>query len=157
MELSQRSRTRTPIRSPLCESEASQLATDAQAAAIVGEDDDEEEELAAAADDEEDEQIRWTLEAATAVEPGVAAAERSITEELDELVEPQLHFRWRACWGNMERGAIATAACCLRNKPIGGVTEAMVWRWADETVEGQKPRLAKIDSLTATLYYTTGC
>ncbi|KAF3027918.1 hypothetical protein E8E12_000484, partial [Didymella heteroderae] len=76
---------------------ASQLATDAQAAAIVGEDDDEEEELAAAADDEEDEQIRWTLEAATAVEPGVAAAERSITEELDELVEPQLHFRWRAC------------------------------------------------------------
>jgi hypothetical protein len=87
MEPSQRSRTRTPIRSPLCESEASQLATDAQAAAILGEDDDEEEELAAAADDEEDEQIRWTLEAATAVEPGVVAAERSITEELEELVK----------------------------------------------------------------------
>ena len=31
-----------------------------------------------------------------------------------------------------------------------------MWRWADETVEGQKPQVAKIDSLTATLYYTTG-
>ena len=72
------------------------------------------------------------------------------------LIEPHLHFRWRACWGNMERGAIATAACFSRNKPIGGVTEAMVWRWADETVEGQKPWVAKIDSLTATLNYING-
>lgn len=31
-----------------------------------------------------------------------------------------------------------------------------MWRWADETVEGQKPRVAKMDSLTATLYYTIG-
>lgn len=148
-------RTRTPIRSPLFEPEASQLATDAHAAAILGEDDDDEEELEAV-DDEEDEQVQRSLEAATAVEDGVTAAERSITEELQELVDPHLHFRWRACWGTMERGAIATAARSSRNKSIGSVTEAIVWRWADETVEGQKPRVAKIDSLTATLYYTTG-
>jgi hypothetical protein len=49
--------------------------------------------------------------------------------------------------GNMERVAIVTAACFSRNKPIGGVTEAIVWRWADETVEGQKPRVAKIVAL----------
>jgi hypothetical protein len=108
-----------------------------------------------AVDDEEDEQVQWSLEAATAVEGGVTA-ERSITEELQELVDPYLHFRWRACWGNMERGVIATAARFSRNKSIGSVTEATVWRWADETVEGQKPRVAKMDSLTATLYYTIG-
>ena len=68
------------------------------------------------------------LEAATAVEGGVAAAERSITEELQELVNPYLHFRWRACWGNIERSAIATAACSSRNKSIRGVTKAIVWR-----------------------------
>ena len=133
-------RSRTPIRNPLFEPEASQLTTDTQAAAILGEDDDEEEELEAAED--EDQQVQWALDSATAVEElagdshGVAAAEQSVTEGLEVLIEPHLHFRWRACWGNMERGAIATAACFSRNKPIGGVTEAMVWRWADETVEG---------------------
>jgi hypothetical protein len=78
-----RGRTRTPIRSPLFEPEASQLATDAQAAAILREnDDDDEEELAAAADDEGDKKVRWTLEAATAIEP---------------VVELHSHVRWRAC------------------------------------------------------------
>ena len=32
------------------------------------------------------------------------------------------------------------------------VTEEKLWRWADGVVEGQKPRVATIDSLTATLY-----
>ncbi|KAF1357619.1 hypothetical protein EJ07DRAFT_157614 [Lizonia empirigonia] len=85
-----------------------------------------------------------------------AAPSRGITEELEELIEPHLHFRWRACWGNMERALIAAACRFARSKPIGGVTEAMVWQWADKTVEEQKPRVAKVDSLTATLYYTNG-
>ncbi|KAF1363299.1 hypothetical protein EJ07DRAFT_174010 [Lizonia empirigonia] len=157
-------RSRTPIRSPLFEPEASQLATDAQAAAILGEDDNEVEELEPV--DDEDQQVQWALEAATAVEEpagnsrsvaAVAAApSRGITEELEELIEPHLHFRWRACWGNMERALIAAACRFARSKPIGGVTEAMVWQWADKTVEEQKPRVAKVDSLTATLYCTNG-
>lgn len=97
LEPSQRSRTRTPIRSPLFEPEASQLATDAQAAAILREDDNKEEELADNEQDKQDKQVQWTLEAATAVEPSVATAERSITEELEELIKPRLHFRWQAC------------------------------------------------------------
>lgn len=51
--------------------------------------------------------------------PGIAAAAAASaalsnqqladdTEEVDE--EPHLHFRWRACWGTMEQGAIAAAA-----------------------------------------------
>jgi hypothetical protein len=32
------------------------------------------------------------------------------------------------------------------------VTEEKLWRWADGVVEGQKPRVATTDSLTATLY-----
>ncbi|KAF1361093.1 hypothetical protein EJ07DRAFT_154450 [Lizonia empirigonia] len=155
---------RTPIRSPLFEPEASQLATDAQAAAILGEDDNEVEELEPV--DDEDQQVQWALEAATAVEElagnsrsvaAVAAApSRGITEELEELIEPHLHFRWRACWGNMERALIAAACRFARSKPTGGVTEAIVWQWADKTVEEQKPWVAKVDSLTATLYYTNG-
>lgn len=138
LEPSQRSRT--PIQSPLFEPEASQLATDAQAAAILGEDDDEEEEELGPVE-EEDQQVQWALDAATAVE---------------EPIEPHLHFRWRACWGNMERALIAAACRAARGKPLGSMTEAMVWRWADETVEAQRPRVAKTDGLTATLYYTNG-
>jgi hypothetical protein len=36
------------------------------------------------------------------------------------------------------------------------VSDKKLWRWADEVVESQKPRGAKIESLTATLYYTSG-
>lgn len=87
MELLQRSYTRTLIQSPLCKSKASQLATNAQAAAILREDNNKEEELTAAADNKEDKQIQQTLEAATAVEPGIIAAKQSIIEELEELIK----------------------------------------------------------------------
>jgi hypothetical protein len=30
------------------------------------------------------------------------------TEEVDE--EPKLHFRWRACWGAMEKNSIPSAS-----------------------------------------------
>lgn len=36
------------------------------------------------------------------------------------------------------------------------VSEDKVWRWADGVIESQKPRVSKIESLTATLYYTSG-
>ena len=98
----------------------SQLVTDAHAADILGEDKNEDESVDAAADDD-DEPVQNVLEVVTGAEdsPGVAAAaaaaasparstQRGVTEELEALVEPRLHFRWRACWGTMERGAIAT-------------------------------------------------
>lgn len=170
---SQRSRD-TP--SPLFEPEASQLATDAHAAEILGEDDDEMpvEETP----DDEDAVVEFALQAASAVEsegvgeqaadsngssPSVAAPAsaaqssqqqhlESQDEEIDEV--PHLHFRWRACWCTIERGAIATAARATRNKSMYSISEDSLWQWAGEVVEGQKPRVAKIDSLTATLYYT---
>jgi hypothetical protein len=146
------------------------------AAEILGEDDDEEETINATADD--DEQVDFALRAAEAVErvseqpaaaatasgsPGVVAAataarlsQQQPLESQIEAVgeEPHLHFRWRACWGAMEKNAIAAAARFARNKTMYSVSEDKVWRWAEEVVERQQPRVANIDSLTATLYYS---
>jgi hypothetical protein len=155
--------------------EASQLATDAHAADIFGEDEDEEPEVDATADDEE--QIeRVGDETVGAVSelpgenpagglPGVAAAAtaarfsqqqrlESRAEIIDE--EPHLHWRYRACWGTIEKNAIASAFSFKRRKPLFTVSEDSVWRWADGVVETQLPRVGKIESLTATLYYTSG-
>jgi hypothetical protein len=166
------------ILGPIFEPEApSQLATDT--ADIPGEDEDEEEAVDATADDE-DGPVEFALRAATAEEdegvseraadgagdsPGVAVAAsaaqssqrqrlESHNEEIDE--EPHLHFRYRVFWGSVEKNAIASASDSRRNKPMYTVSEDKVWRWADGVIESQKPRVGKIESLTATLYYTSG-
>jgi hypothetical protein len=167
--------------SSLFEPEASQLASDAQAAAILGEDNDKEEVLDAGDDsdnEDEDPAVRYALDAAGAVDEVSAAAavpeglpDVAITAMLaqssgqqrpklqNEEIEEELHlyFRWRACWGTTERGAIATAACAKRNRPLYSISEEKLWQWAGEVVEQQKPRAAEISSLTATLYYTNSC
>lgn len=56
----------------------------------------------------------------------------------------------------MEKSAIASAFDFKRRKPLFTVSENSVWQWADGVVESQKPRVSKIESLTATLYYTNG-
>ena len=176
-------RSREPARqryrdtpSPLFEPpEASQLVTDAHAADILGEDEDEELEVNATADDEEQiECVREETGGAVSERPaenpaggspGVAAAataaqssqqQRSVSRAqiIDE--EPHLHWRYRACWGTMEKSAIASAFDFKRRKPLFTVSENSVWQWADGVVESQKPRVSKIESLTATLYYTNG-
>ena len=48
----------------------------------------------------------------------------SQNEAIDE--EPHLHFRWRACWGTMEKNVIASAARFARNKPMYSVSEEKV-------------------------------
>ncbi|CAG5179630.1 uncharacterized protein ALTATR162_LOCUS9382 [Alternaria atra] len=177
-----RSRVPTPQRnhdipSPVFEPEApSQLTTDT--ADILGE--DEDEEVFDTTADDEDRPVEFALRAATAKEdkgvseraaggagdsPGVAVAAsaaqssqrqrlESQNEEVDE--EPHLHFRYRAFWGSVEKNAIASASDSRRNKPMYTVSEDKVWRWADSVIESQKPRVSKIESLTATLYYTSG-
>ncbi|KAF1934929.1 hypothetical protein EJ02DRAFT_460815 [Clathrospora elynae] len=97
------------IASPIFEPEASQLATNAQAADILREDNNEEELVEATADGGEESSGGVSEQAATAAGAslGVGAAtaastawsmqQRSVTEELDALIGPHLHFRWRAC------------------------------------------------------------
>ena len=177
-------RSREPTRqrdrqtpSPLFEpAQASQLATDAHAADILGEDEDEEPEIDATADDNEQVEGGGGVETRGAVSelpaenpaggsPSVAAAataaqsnQRQQTESRAQIIdeEPHLHWRYRACWGTMEKSAIASAYGFKRRKPLFTVSEDSVWRWADGVVETQKPRVSKIESLTATLYYTSG-
>ncbi|KAJ8113858.1 hypothetical protein OPT61_g4114 [Boeremia exigua] len=153
--------------SPLFEPDPSQLVS--TAADILGEDEDEEELFNLAADDDnevEDEAVRHALAAATAVEPGgsteqpaivTASAAQSTQQQqrasLEINNEAHLHFRWRACWGSMEKNAIASASRFTRNKRMSSVSESELWQWADRVVESQKPRVAKVDCLTATLYH----
>ena len=167
--------------SPLFEPEQSQLAIQAQADNILGfaEDEDEVEEQPDPLPEEEE--VTWEGAVsggegdhepagggeAAAGDSSVAAAALSTApstqparqledleeEEVDET--PHLHFRWRACWGAMEKNAIASACKALRNKPLYVTNKEKVWRWAEEVVVSQKPRVAKIESLTATLYYST--
>ena len=56
----------------------------------------------------------------------------------------------------MEKNSIPSASRFARNKHMFTVSDGKLWRWADEVVESQRPRSAKIESLTATLYYTGG-
>jgi hypothetical protein len=149
--------------------------TASQVASIPAEDEDDEEEFANDAADDDDEPVQNMLDAVRAVEepaaartvgsPGVAAAAtvaqstqqqrpESRVEEID--AEPHLHFRYRAWWGAIEKNGIASASNSRRNKALYTVNEDKVWRWADGVVELQKPRVANIESLTATLYYTSG-
>ena len=155
--------------------EASQLATDTHAADILWEDEDEEPEVDATADDEE--QIeRVGEETVGAVSeppadnpargsPGVAAAATAARSSQQQRLEsraeitdeePYLHWRYRACWGTIEKNVIASAFSFKRRKPLFTMSEDSVWRWADGVVETQLPRVGKIETLTATLYYTSG-
>ena len=129
--------------SPLFVPDASQLATDAQAAEIQGEYEDEED----TGEGEEVEEQPTTAATPTAV-PIAAQVE---SNSLDE--EPHLHIRWRAYWGAMEKNAIPSAARFARNKPMYAINADKLWRWADEVIQGQLPRIGQISSLTATLYY----
>ncbi|KAH7349218.1 hypothetical protein BKA66DRAFT_476703 [Pyrenochaeta sp. MPI-SDFR-AT-0127] len=161
---SQPARTSTaPRASPSPLFEPSQLAIDAQTDDIldIAEDDDVEEE-----DDPVPEDAGETAAAAATVvsdAAGVVGENSPIAatghepaaaspEEFSE--EPKLHIRWRACWGDMEKNTIPSASNSARNKELYTVREERLWRWADEVVESQKPRGAKIESLTATLYYS---
>ncbi|OSS43245.1 hypothetical protein B5807_12114 [Epicoccum nigrum] len=136
----------------------------------LAEDEDVEEQAADAGlddDNEIDEQVEDALAAATAVEevtadsPGEATAvsaqssqaQRPESEQVDE--EPHLHWNYRAWW-TLGKNLIPQAAVAKRNKPLYTVDEDRVWQWADGVVEKQLPRVAIIDSLTATLYYTSG-
>ncbi|KAF2633484.1 hypothetical protein BU25DRAFT_329187 [Macroventuria anomochaeta] len=141
-------------------------------ALFVAEDEDVVEESAADAglddDNEVDEQVENALAAATAVgevtagSPGSATAaslaqssqpQRPESEQIDE--EPHLHWNYCAWW-TLGKNSIPQAAVARRNKPLYTVDEDRVWQWADGVVEKQLPRVAIIDSLTATLYYTSG-
>jgi hypothetical protein len=141
-----------------------------EAALFVAEDEDVEEQAADARlddDNEIDEQVEDALAAATAVEevtadsPGEATAvsaqssqaQRPESEQIDE--EPHLHWNYRAWW-TLGKNLIPQAAVAKRNKPLYTVDKDRVWQWADGVVEKQLPRVAIIDSLTATLYYTSG-
>jgi hypothetical protein len=173
-----RSSTPAPV-SPLCEptAESSQLAVDAQTDNTFEtfEDDNAEEEEDPLPEEEEAATMASEHAAsATGDSPGVAAAaaaaaaaatsvasssqsqrqSAAATEEVEE--EPKLHFRWRACWGTMEKNLIPSASRFARNKHMYTVSDEKLWRWADGVVKSQKPRGAKIESLTATLYYTGG-
>lgn len=136
---------------------ASQLATNVHAANILGEDEDEELEVDGTADDEEpiepaeEETMGAVSESPVEYHVGCSPAR---AETIDE--EPHLHWRYRACWGTMEKNAIASAFAFKRRKPLYTVSENNVWGWADGIVEMQLPRTSKIESLTATLYYTNG-
>jgi hypothetical protein len=68
-------------------------------------------------------------------------------------IYPHLHWNYRAWW-TLGNNLIPQAAVAKRNKPLYTVDEDRVWQWADGVVEKQLPRVAIIDSLTATLYYT---
>ena len=83
----------------------------------------------------------------------MSQAQRPELEQLDE--EPHLHWNYRAWW-TLGKNPIPHAAVAKRNKPLYTVDEDRVWQWADGVVEKQLPRVAIIDSLTATLYYTSG-
>jgi hypothetical protein len=118
-----------------------------------------------AATAEEDEGVSERAAGGAGDSPGVAVAAsaaqssqqqclESQNEEIDE--GPHLHFQYRAFWGSVEKNAIASASDTRHNKPLYTVSEDKVWQWADGVIESQKPRVRKIESLTATLYYTSG-
>lgn len=139
------------------------------------EEDEEAEEPAADAelddDNEADEQVENTLAAATAVEevtggsPGSATAVSlacsSQPQRLESRVEvtdeePHLHWNYRGWWTSLGKTPTPQAAVSRRNKPLYSVDEDMVRQWVEGGVEQLLPRVEVVDSLTATLYCTSG-
>ncbi|KAF2622922.1 hypothetical protein BU25DRAFT_414916 [Macroventuria anomochaeta] len=92
--------------------------------------------------------------AASVTQPSQPQRPESQVEQIDE--EPHLHWNYHAWWMSLGKNPIPSAAVSRCKKPLYTVNEDKVWQWADGVVDTQRPWAAIIDSLTATLYYTSG-
>ena len=118
--------TRPLRRSPLFEPEATPAAlSDGRGDSILGVEDDTE--------DEDPEPAAAASEAAEAEDIGVAAAAAAAAVEYfahlgeeDLAVDPLVHIRWRACFSNMEKNAIASACDYKRNCCLGRLNKVEV-------------------------------
>jgi hypothetical protein len=128
-----------PPPSPLFEPEATQAS---QSAALEDEDDD------TGVDTGDDQELERQVDTVTPASRLQTTPQATLVDE-----EPHIHVRWRACWGSMDKNPIPSAARFARNKPVYAITSEKIWRWADEVIQSQLPRIAQLSSLTATLYY----
>ena len=82
------------------------------------------------------------------MEPGVAPA----TPEQEIVLDPTLDVRWRACWGDLERNAIAQACDCDLAIRLSRLTSTRTWDWVDGVLADVLPRVATVVSLVAVVY-----
>jgi hypothetical protein len=144
--------TRSLRRSPLFEPEATPAAlSDGRGDSILGVDDDTE--------DEDPEPAAVAGEVAEAEDIGIAAAAAAAAVgyfahlgEDDLGVDPLVHLRWRACFGDMEKNAIASACDYERNRRFGELNEVKVWQWVDRVIHDLKPRKVRVASLCVVVY-----
>jgi hypothetical protein len=64
---------------------------------------------------------------------------------ISAIPDPIVHIRYRACFGDLEKNAIASAYDTARDKHS-------VWSWVDGVIDDLKPRRARISTLCAVVY-----
>jgi hypothetical protein len=144
--------------SSLFEPSCTQSAIDAQADDIVGDEDKDRSNIEALEGDDEAETgvadaVGGTRDAQidtenAVLEPRVTPA----TPEQEIVFDPTLDVRWRACWGDLERNAIAQACDCNPAIRLSRLTSTGTWDWVDGVLADVLPRVGIVVSLVAVVY-----
>jgi hypothetical protein len=144
--------------SPLFEPSCMQSVIDARADDIVGDDDEDCSDIEALEGDDKAETgvvdaVGGTGDAQidnenAVLEPRVTPA----TPEQEIVLDPTLDVRWRACWGDLERNAIAQACNCNPAIQLSRLTSIGTWDWVDGVLTDILPRVAIVVSLVAVVY-----
>ncbi|CAG5158201.1 uncharacterized protein ALTATR162_LOCUS5035 [Alternaria atra] len=144
--------------SPLFEPSCTQSAIDAQADDIVGDDDEDRSDIEAPEGDDEAETgvadaVGGTRDAQIDTENAVLETRVTpATPEQEIILDPMLDVRWRACWGDLERNAIAQACDCDPAIRLSRLTSTGTWDWVDGVLADVLPRVAIVVSLVAVVY-----